>query len=125
MTPPPRHLRPTELPPFAFREHTFRFLIEAADSGGSYSLLEIESPAGTGPNPHVHETAEEGFYLLAGEATFHVGDTVITARPGDWVHVPRGASHHFTAGPTAVRYLALYAPAGEEQLFREATSSDG
>ena len=80
--------------------------------------------AGTGPNSHVHEAAEEGFYLLAGDATFYVGDTVIDARPGDWAHVPRGLRHHFTAGSTAVRYLALYAPAGEEQLFRQATRSE-
>ena len=112
------------MPPFSFREHTFRFLVEEADSGGSYSLLEIESPADTGPNPHVHETAEEGFYLLAGEATFYVADAVIDARAGDWVHVPRGVRHHFTTGSTAVRYLALYAPAGEEQLFREAIESE-
>lgn len=40
-----------------------RFLAETGETGGSYSLLETDSPEGTGPNPHSHPEAEQWFYV--------------------------------------------------------------
>lgn len=57
-------------------------------SGGSYSLIEIASPAGSGPGPHVHDAAEEHFVVLNGALDFQVGEQRFTATQGDLVHVP-------------------------------------
>lgn len=43
---------------------------------------------------------------------------------GDMVHVPRGATHHFVVVSTTARYLAGYAPGGEEQAFKEAAAAE-
>ncbi len=118
----PLRVRSAELEPVAFREHTFRFLIDEHQSGGTYSAMEISSPPGTGPEPHVHDRAEEGFYVLDGGATFFISGDAIDARPGDWIHVPRGVVHAFRTTANGARYLAIYAPGSEEQGFREAAA---
>ncbi len=82
--------------------------------------MEITSPAGSGPNPHVHDLAEEHFVVLEGELNFEVGDQRFTASEGDLVHVPRGVVHAFTVSSRRARTLATYTPAGEEVAFLEA-----
>ena len=116
----PLHVSASSSPRYAFREHEFRFLITGEQSGGSYSLMEISSPAGSGPGPHTHDSAEEHFVVLDGELTFHVGDQTFTAAAGDLVHVPRGVVHAFTVASVRARTLATYTPAGEEHAFIEA-----
>lgn len=108
---------------FLFREHTFRFLASEDQTGGSYSTMEILSPQNTGPRPHVHESAEESFYLLGGEVEFEVDGMRYLVQPGDFVHVPRGALHHFRVVSETARMLASYAPAGDEQAFLEAAKA--
>jgi quercetin dioxygenase-like cupin family protein len=105
--------------PYTFREHRFRFLVDSDDTGGSYSAMHIDSPHGTGPRPHVHEEAEEAFFLLRGRVTFHVADQEFQASAGEFVHVPRGTLHHFVVDSDEATYLAFYAPGGEERGFRE------
>lgn len=115
----PLHVPAGSRPASWIREHEFRFLASADDTGGTYSAMEIVSPPGSGPNPHVHEEAEEAFYVLDGDLTFHVGNQSVEVSTGDFVHVPRGTIHHFTVGARPARYLAIYAPAGEERKFQE------
>ncbi|MBI2131647.1 MAG: cupin domain-containing protein [Candidatus Tectomicrobia bacterium] len=53
----------------------------------------IMEPGGTPTKPHNHPDHEEFFYIQAGEWEFTLeGDTRIL-RPGDVVHVPKGAMH--------------------------------
>jgi polyhydroxybutyrate depolymerase len=95
---------------------TVHCLATAAQTGGSYSFLEIEIPAGSGPPPHQH-AADEWFYLLSGTVVIDSGDRSVELRPGDYLHVPRGTRHSVKA-TMAARLLAGYAPGGEEeQLF--------
>lgn len=111
--------------PYSFREHTFRFLATSQQTGGSYSTMEIVSPHGSGPRPHTHDAAEESFYLLDGEVEFEVDDVKYLVRPGDFIHVPRKAVHHFRVLSPTARMLASYAPGGEEQAFLDAASELG
>lgn len=85
----------------------------AAQTGGSYSFLEIEIPSGSGPPLHQH-TADEWFYVLGGTVVFDVGGRSEELRPGDYLHIPRGTQHSVRATST-VHLLAGYAPAGEEE----------
>ena len=116
----PLHVPASTSPRYTFREHEFRFLVTGEQSGGSYSLMEIGSPAGSGPGPHVHDAAEEHFVVLEGELHFQVGDKRFTATKGDLVHVPRGVVHTFTVCSSRALTLATYTPAGEELTFMEA-----
>jgi mannose-6-phosphate isomerase-like protein (cupin superfamily) len=49
---------------------------------------------GTGPALHRHPY-EEVFLVLAGEATFTLGDETIVARAGDFLIAPPGVPHAF------------------------------
>jgi quercetin dioxygenase-like cupin family protein len=113
----PLHVRAATSPSYSFREHAFRFLVTGEKSGGSYSLMEIISPQGSGPAPHVHAAAEEHFVVLDGEVDFQVRDECFTATKGDLVHVPRGCVHGFTVRSGQAVTLATYTPAGEELAF--------
>lgn len=113
----PLHVEAATSPTYRFREHEFRLLISGEQSGGSYSLMEIVSPRGSGPGLHVHDGAEEHFVLLKGEVDFEVGGERFTAGPGDVLHVPRGVAHAFTVRSAQATTLATYTPAGEEEAF--------
>lgn len=85
----------------------------AEQTGGTYSFLEIHIPAGSGPPPHDHPSADELFYMLSGTAAIDTGGVQAEVGPGDYFHVPRGATHSISA-VTDVRLLAGYAPGGDE-----------
>lgn len=91
----------------------------AQDTGGLFSLVEITEPPGAAAPLHVHRREDEGFLLLDGEATFHVGEAVLPARAGDFVFGPRDIPHRYDVGPNGARMLFLLAPGGFEGLIRE------
>jgi quercetin dioxygenase-like cupin family protein len=78
---------------------------------GRLAVGEVDLPPGFSPPAHVHREHEEGFYVLAGEVEFHVGDQTIRATPGTWVMVPIGVPHTFTnPGSTPARFLMTLSP---------------
>ena len=88
-------------------------------TGGRYSLVEILAPDGYEAILHVHHQEDEGFYVLEGELTFHVGDQTIKAYPGSFLFGPRDVPHAFTADSGPARLLFVLSPAGFEDLIRE------
>jgi mannose-6-phosphate isomerase-like protein (cupin superfamily) len=98
----------------------YRFLAVGDDTDGKYALWEAVVPPGGGPPPHVHSREEEGFYVLEGEITLHVGDRRLVAGAGTFANMPVGTLHSFkneTNRPA--RMLISVAPAGLEQMFLE------
>jgi quercetin dioxygenase-like cupin family protein len=98
-----------------------RFMIEGAQSGGTFALVEhpIEPRALAAPM-HTHAREDEYTYVLEGEIGVQVGDEVRVARPGDLVSKPRGVPHAFwNAGDKPARALEIISPAGFEQYFAE------
>jgi len=77
------------------------------------SLFEL--PPGKTSFPfHFHSAVEEALYILEGTGTVRLGDQTVEVRPGDYVAFPPGpdAAHTMTnTGTTALRYLAMSAPA--------------
>ena len=120
----PLHVRAGSQPASWLKTHDFRFLVRSDDTGGSCSAMVIVPLPGSGPGPHVHEEAEEAFYVLDGELTFRVGDEAYEATTGDLVHVPRGMVHSSTVGTRPVRYFALLTPGGDEKRLQEATAPE-
>lgn len=96
----------------------FTFLVTGEETDGRYATLEVLVAPGNGPGPHVHEAAEETFYVLAGHLTFSVGDETFQVASGDFVHIPRGMVHAFKNGNTPAKLLATFTPAGPEKEFQ-------
>jgi mannose-6-phosphate isomerase-like protein (cupin superfamily) len=91
-----------------------------ADTGGAIGFLEGTSPPGFGPPRHVHDDADELFYVLVGEFRFLLGEEVVSAPPGTFVFIPRGTVHApKIVGPEAGRTLVAFVPGGAEQAFEE------
>ena len=63
-------------------------------------------------------THGEGFYVLAGDLSFQVGDDIITGGPGTWVFAPRDTPHTLANhGEQDGLLLCVFAPAGFERRF--------
>jgi quercetin dioxygenase-like cupin family protein len=97
----------------------FSFLAEAADTGGAYSLMEVQARPGMEPPQHIHTREDEAFYILDGAWTFRCGEDISEANPGTLVFLPRGLVHGFTAHDESCRALVILSPAGLEAAFRE------
>jgi mannose-6-phosphate isomerase-like protein (cupin superfamily) len=98
-------------------DHVFRFLATTVETAGRYSFLDHDVPVGGGPLPHVHEKADEWFYVLQGNPVVHVDGHTFTLAEGDFVHIPMGTTHWFEVLDAPIRVLAGYCPAGEELAF--------
>jgi mannose-6-phosphate isomerase-like protein (cupin superfamily) len=97
-----------------------KVLLLGADSGGRISLMDNVVPAKTTGPPLHHHDFDEAFYIIEGEATFRVGDELVTRGPGELVWAPRGAYHCFSnRGDADVRWLLVCTPAGFERYFQQ------
>jgi mannose-6-phosphate isomerase-like protein (cupin superfamily) len=98
-----------------------RFMIESAQSEGTFALVEHPiGPRVLAAPLHTHEREDEYTYVLEGEVGVQVGDEVRVARPGDLVFKPRGVPHAFwNAGDAPARVLEIISPAGFERYFAE------
>ncbi|HEX8101160.1 MAG TPA: cupin domain-containing protein [Solirubrobacteraceae bacterium] len=98
----------------------YRFLATGEETGGAYFVMEAIVPPGGGPPPHIHGHEDETFYVVEGRCTIRLGDEVVTAATGDYVHVPRGVVHNFhNDGDEPMRMILTFTPAGIEHFFEE------
>jgi quercetin dioxygenase-like cupin family protein len=91
----------------------------AQDTDGQLTIVEVTEPPGAQTPLHVHHREDEGFWILDGDVTFHVGDVTIEARAGDFAWGPRDVPHRYTVGPDGCRMLFILTPAGFEGLVRD------
>lgn len=95
------------------RGSVMAFKAVAAQTDGDFSLMErTVPPRGRRPLPHRHPNCSEAFWVLDGAITFVFDGVGQRGGPGDFLLVPRGASHTFgndTDEPA--RLLVLHAPA--------------
>src|SRR5713101_8294358 len=112
--------KPTEGRTVAVVGEVYRFLATGADTNGKYAMWEAIVPPGGGPPPHVHSREEEGFYILEGEITFHIGEELNVASAGMFANMPVGTLHSFkNESDRPAKMLISVAPAGLEQMFFE------
>ena len=88
-------VRAASAPERQFLSSRFRFLATTVETAGRYSFLAVDVPVGGGPRPHIHQDADEWFYVLQGDPVFHVDDRTIPLAEGDFVHIPMGTTHWF------------------------------
>lgn len=95
------------------------FLVAGAESNGGCFIIEGMAPPGGGPPPHVHHFEDESFYILEGTATFRADGRTIHAKPGDFIHIPRGTVHSLrNDGAAPARALIVISPAGPAGMQR-------
>ena len=104
-----------------------RFMIDGAESGGGFSLVEHPmSPRALGAPLHRHAREDEYSYVLEGRVGALLGDDVIEGGPGDLIFKPRQQWHTFwNAGDTPARILEIISPAGFEKYFEELVAMGG
>jgi quercetin dioxygenase-like cupin family protein len=86
--------------------------LEGEETSDAFALVEAKFPAGLpGPPRHRHPW-HESFYVLSGELQFTIGDEVIRAGSGDFVHAEPGVPHTYAnRGSAPSTALGLFTPA--------------
>jgi quercetin dioxygenase-like cupin family protein len=104
-----------------------RLMVDGAESGGGFSLVEHPMPPRALAAPlHRHLREDEYSYVLEGKVGALLGDEVIVAGPGDLVFKPRNQWHTFwNAGDEPARILEIISPAGFERFFEELVDLGG
>lgn len=99
---------------------TYTFMTTAESTDGALAIVDTLVPAGNGPPEHLHDDADESFYVLSGRFWMKAGDVESTITVGDLCFVPRGTKHIWkNIGTDAGRLLRIYTPAGHEKFFFE------
>ena len=101
--------------------------IDGAETGDRFAVVHHPIAARALAAPlHRHRNEDEHSYVLEGELGALLGDEVVTAGPGTWVHKPRGQWHTFwAAGDGPCRIIEVISPAGFEEYFREVAAAWG
>ena len=104
-----------------------RFMIDGAESGGGFSLVEHPmAPRALAAPLHRHNREDEYSYVLEGRVGALLGDEVVVGGPGDLIFKPRNQWHTFwNAGDEPARILEIIAPAGFERFFDELVDLQG
>ena len=86
-----------------------RFMIDGAETGGGFSLVEHPmSPRALAAPLHRHTREDEYSFVLTGRMGALLGDDVVEAGPGDLVFKPRNQWHTFwNAGDEPCRILEI------------------
>jgi quercetin dioxygenase-like cupin family protein len=96
-----------------------RFMVDGAESGGGFSLVEHPIPPRALAAPlHRHSREDEYSYVLEGRVGALLGDEVVYGEVGDLIFKPRGQWHSFwNAEDEPARILEIISPAGFEGYF--------
>lgn len=67
----------------------------------------------------MHYRDDEGFYVLEGSVTIHVGEQTVELGPGQHAYGPRDVPQTLTVGPDGARMLWVLAPGGFEEFIED------
>jgi quercetin dioxygenase-like cupin family protein len=96
-----------------------RFLCDATDTEGAWSLMEEEIPEGLGPAPHRHDW-DEAYYVIEGALEFEIDAKRVRVQRGDFAYLPRNTVHAFRgASPSPARVLIFAVPAHSSAFFED------
>src|SRR6266566_8921186 len=100
-----------------------RFLVDGAESGGGFSLVEHPmEPRALAAPMHRHSREDEYSFVLEGRVGADLGGEIVYGETGDLIFKPRGQWHTFwNAGDAPARILEIISPAGFEKFFDTVT----
>jgi quercetin dioxygenase-like cupin family protein len=103
-----------------------RILAGADSTDGSFSVVDVTEPPGSGAPLHVHHGEAEAFYVVEGTLELTCGDDTVTASAGDFVYTPKDVPHRYAVvGDAPARVLLLFSVPGFESFFRDAAADPG
>ena len=104
-----------------------RFMIDGAESGGGFSLVEHPmGPHALAAPMHRHSREDEYSFVLEGRVGADLGGEIVYGEVGDLIFKPRGQWHTFwNAGDVPARILEIISPAGFEKFFDTITELAG
>jgi quercetin dioxygenase-like cupin family protein len=108
-----------------FLDQDYRMKAPGAQTGGLFGLVEVSTPQGSGPPPHVHEREDEAFYVLEGSYEVTVGDDRFDAREGGFIFAPRAVPHGYVVRAAPARHLSFVFPSGWETFYHDAIRAGG
>src|SRR5215204_4016801 len=91
-----------------------------SETDDTVMIFEEVAPVGAVTPMHLHHDSDEVAYVLSGEITFKIGDTVTVGGPGTSAFMPRDVPHAWkSTGAEPGRVLFLYMPGRAGGLFEE------
>jgi mannose-6-phosphate isomerase-like protein (cupin superfamily) len=99
------------------------FLETSEETGGQYTLLEVEVAPGGGNTPHYYLAYDEHFEVLKGTLEVLVDKEILTLRPGQKTVAPKNVLHRFrNPAEEPVEFLVELRPghAGFEKAIKVA-----
>src|SRR3977135_2787586 len=96
-----------------------RFMVDGAESGGGFSLVEHPmEPRALAAPLHRHNREDEYSFVLEGRVGADRGGKIVEGEVGALIFKPRGQWHTFwNAGDSPARILEIISPAGFEKFF--------
>lgn len=115
-------LAPSEGEALWFNNDLLTFKATGPETGGAFLVVEELARRGKVTPLHAHPEEEETFYILEGEALFHLAGTEQSLGAGAFVSVPRGVAHAYLVTSEVARALILITPGNGamESFFRDA-----
>lgn len=105
-----------------FFQNLVREIVTGNETGGAFSLAELQGPPGEEVPLHVHTVEDESFLLIEGQITLWAGNETRVLEPGDFGIMPRNVPHCYrVTSDTPARWYAITSPAGFEGFMREAS----
>jgi quercetin dioxygenase-like cupin family protein len=95
--------------------------VSGDETGGRYSVWEVEVAPNNGPPLHRHSREDESFYVLEGEFSFPYGDKEAKAGKGQFMYVPKGEFHTYKniSDSSFGKLLLIVSPPQFEKFFEE------
>ena len=119
---PSKLIDPEDLPTFSFGWGVIKPLVsqDNVEETPDVSLMHVVLLPGQGHERHNHPDADEVLYVLAGAGDQMVDDgEPFPVRPGQAIWIPMGQFHStVNTGWEPMAILAIYAPAGAEQVLK-------
>jgi len=117
---PSKLIDPASLPTMSFDWGLIKPLVATENTDApAMSLMHVVLLPGRGHERHNHPDSDEILYVLAGSGDQMVDDgEPFAVRPGQAIWVPKSAFHStVNTGWEPMVLLAIYAPAGAEQVL--------
>lgn len=99
----------------------YRVLVGGKQTGGTFAVIDMQVPPGSGPGPHAHSAIRESFYVVEGEVEVKTKEKKYTAKKGDFISIPLGGMVHCFKNRTEnmARLICTVLPAGMDEMFEE------
>jgi len=91
------------------------------------SVIQERVPSGASEVRHLHQRAQQFFFVLSGKAHLSVGEACHVLEPGRGCHVPSDVPHQLSnEGPEPLEFLVISAPmAHGDRVVVEARTQQG